>query len=154
MYRNPSSRAFAIAKVACTFLVLLFTTYPAVAADNDERQLSEEQRARLEARIGEIRSRLDLSDQQRAQLEPVLRKDFERRVEVMRQHGVTRESDEQPGMREMRAIRKDLKAVREQTDAEVERILDDRQLEEYRKIRDEARDEMRERVRSRPAGNA
>jgi hypothetical protein len=46
-----------------------------------------------------------------------------------------------------------LKSVREATDAEVERILDARQLAEYRKIQDEARDEMRERLRSRSSGN-
>ena len=49
----------------------------------------------------------------------------------------------------MRAARRDLQAVREETDAQLEGILDDRQLEEYRNIRQEAQEDMRERLRSR-----
>jgi hypothetical protein len=49
----------------------------------------------------------------------------------------------------MRAARRDLKAVREQTDAELERILDDRQFEEYLEMRQEAQEDMHERLRSR-----
>ena len=59
------------------------------------------------------------------------------------------DAEERPGRREMRALRRDLKAVREKTDAEVARILDERQLQEYRKIREEAQDGMRDRMRSR-----
>jgi hypothetical protein len=154
MHRDPGCRSLAMMQAAFTFLVLLFVAYPAAADDQDgQRQLTDEQRARLEARMEEIRSRLDLSDVQKAQLEPVLRKDLETRAEVLRRHGMTREGGERPGRREMRAIRQELKTVREATDAEVERILDARQLAEYRKIQDEARDEMRERLRSRSSGN-
>lgn len=154
MYRNPGSRSFAVMQAALAFLVLLFATYPARADDQGgQRQLTDEQRARLEARMEEIRSRLDLDEAQKAQLEPVLRKDLETRAEVLRKHGITRESDERPGRREMRAIRQELKSAREATDAEVARILDPQQLAEYRKIQDEARDEMRERLRSRSSAN-
>lgn len=126
---------------------LLSIALPAAAADTG--QLTEEQRARIEARFEEIRERLDLSEEQKALLGPVLRKDFEQRAEVMRKHGVTRESEQRPSRSEMRALRRELKAVREATDAEVERILDPGQMAEYRKIREEAQDEMRARARSR-----
>lgn len=123
----------------------------ALADDTGPRQLSEEQRARLEERLTAVRARLDLSEEQKAALEPVLRESFEKRAEVLRSHGVTAES-ERPSRRETRGLVRDLKAVREETDAEVERILDERQMEEYRKIQAEAQDEMRERFREQRSG--
>lgn len=146
MHRHTRNRRFF---TGTALAALLSIALPATAAD--PVQLTDEQRARLDARLEEIRERLDLSEEQKTQLEPVLRKDVEERAEVMRKHGVTRDAEERPGRREMRALRRDLKTVREKTDAEVARILDGRQLQEYRKIRQEAQDEMRERMRSRRA---
>lgn len=139
------------AAVATTVAMTLVTTMapPAAAADADNRQLSEEQRARLDARIEEVRERLDLTDEQKAALDPVLRKDFERRIAILNEHGVTREGGEQPSRREARALRRDLKAAKKEAEKEIAGILDDRQMEEYRKIQDEAREEMRERIRTR-----
>jgi hypothetical protein len=128
-------------------LAWLVIALPAAAAD--DRELSDEQRARLEARIEEVRGRLDLTDEQKAALGPVLRDDFERRIEILRKHGVTREGDERPSRGDARALRRDLKAARERADAELGRILDGRQMEEYRKIQDETRVQMREQARRR-----
>lgn len=141
--------ATTLATILATTMALLVTVLPAAAADADRRQLSEEQRARLEARIEEVRDRLALTDEQKAALEPVLRKDFERRIAILNEHGVTRESDERPSRREARALRRDLKAAKEEAEKEITRILDDRQMEEYRRIQDEAREAMRERIRTR-----
>lgn len=144
MHRRTRNRRFS---TGAALAALLSIALPAAAAD--PVQLTDEQRARLEARFEEIRERLDLSEAQKTQLEPVLRKDLEERAEVMRKYGVTRESEERPSRSEMRALRRDLKAMREATDAEVEQILDPGQMAEYRKIREEAQDEMRERARGR-----
>lgn len=146
---HDTIRSRLVVGAALTAAAVLSIAHPAAAADPAMRQLTDEQRARIEARFEEIGERLELSDEQKAQLEPVLRKDFEKRAEVMRLHGATRESKERPGRGELRALRRDLEAIREKTDAEVERILDQRQLQEYRKIQQEARGEMRERMRSR-----
>lgn len=136
--------------VAGAFFVALLLVAPAIPAagdDDGQRPLSEEQQARLEARMAEIRSRLGLSEEQQAQLAPIVRKSFERRAAVMRQHGLTGEPGQRLGRSETRALMRDLKAVRVETEAEVDQILDDRQMEEFRKIREEARDGARERLR-------
>ena len=154
MPRTGNDRPFNLMPRVLAAIGILFIAVPAPAADAadaSESQLSSEQQARLDARLDEIRTRLDLSDDQRERLEPLLRKDLERRVEVLRKHGMTREPDARPSARQMRAARRDLKLAREQTEAEMKQILDERQFDEYRKIQQEARDEMRERVRSRSA---
>ena len=149
MHRTGNNRRFDFTPRVLAALGFLFIAVAPQAADAGEPQLSSEQQARLDARLDEIRARLDLSDEQRARLEPLLRKDLERRVEVLRKHGMGREADARPSARQMRAARQDLKSAREQTEAEMKEILDERQLDEYRKFQQEARDEMRERARNR-----
>lgn len=146
--RNPFRLRGILGNVAAAAVMVLIGL-PAAAAEAGKRELSEEQRARFEARIEEARSRLELTEAQKTQLEPVLRKDFERRIEILRKHGVTRETEARPTRSEARALRADLKALRDETEAEVDGILDDRQMDEYRKIQDEARQAMREQMRSR-----
>jgi hypothetical protein len=149
MHCTASTRRFLVVRTILALLAMPALAAPAGAAEPAERPLSEEQQARVEARIEEVRQRLELSDEQRAGVESLLRRDFERRVEVLQRHGITREADERPSGQVMRAARRDLKAVREQTDAELERILDDRQFEEYLEMRQEAQEDMHERLRSR-----
>ena len=149
MHCRASNRPIVLLRMMLMSFALLLVAAGAAAAEPTGQVLREEQQARLEARIEEALERLALSDEQRVQFEALLRRDFERRVEVLQRHGMTREAEERPDRRVMRAVRSDLQAVREQTDAELERILDDRQLEEYRRIRQEAQEDMRERLRSR-----
>jgi hypothetical protein len=56
-------------------------------------------------------------------------------------------SAEKPGLRKMRAMRKEMNAVRENTLGELEQILSDEQLEEFKNIQEERQAEMRERMR-------
>lgn len=149
MHPRASTRRVLLVRTMLVILATPFVAASAGAAEPAEPSLSEEQQARVETRIEEVRRRLELSDEQRAEVESLLRRDFERRVEVLQRHGMTRESDQRPSRQAMRAARRDLQAVREETDAQLERILDDRQLEEYRNIRQEAQEDMRERLRSR-----
>ena len=127
---------------------------PLAAGEIGQRQLSEEQRVRMETRMEEIRKRLALSDEQKAQLEPVIRRSFEQRAAVLEQHGVKKERDERLRVREARALKRDLVKIKKQTDDEAARILDSRQMDEYRKIQRETREALRDEVRkrqSRPA---
>jgi hypothetical protein len=127
---------------------------PLAAGEIGQRQLSEEQRVRMETRMEEIRKRLALSDEQKAQFEPVIRRSFEQRAAVLEQHGVKKERDERLRVREARALKRDLVKIKKQTDDEAARILDSRQMDEYRKIQRETREALRDEVRkrqSRPA---
>lgn len=119
------------------------------------QQADSDRLAELEARIEQTRKRLNLTDEQIVRIEPILESNFEATMLVLENHGiefdpdVPREQRERPGFRKMRAISRDLQAVREETAAEMAEVLTDEQMAEYRKIQEERRAELRERIRAR-----
>jgi hypothetical protein len=130
--------------VAALLVAALMSTASTQARD---QQLSEEQRAQIEQRLGEIRARLELTPEQADLLQPILKESFEKRLALLDEHGVSREGGQRPNRRQLRALRDDLKKLRAETDARVDAVLDDRQMAEFEKIQEEMRDQMRERVR-------
>lgn len=107
-----------------------------------------ERAAQAAARLEEIRARLDLSEEQRAAADPILRASFERRAALVQQ---ARAGGERPGFRELRRLRGELDAIAEETDAELAPILTSEQASEWSAIQAELRDEARERLRARRA---
>lgn len=138
-------------RAACAALALaaIAAAGAITSAEAQERKLTEEQRAQIERHVEEIRARLNLSEEQRVRLEPVLRRSFEQRAEVLQRYGVSRDRTERLGFRKARALKSDLDAVRQSSEAEIAAILDERQMIEYRKIQEEMREELRARVRER-----
>lgn len=127
-------------------LLASLTTSQAQQADPD--RLDE-----LDARIEQTRQRLNLTDEQSVQIEPILESNFHASMLVLESHGidlsVPREQRARPNFREMRAIGKELQAVREETAEEMAEFLTEEQMEEYRKIQEERRAEMREQIGAR-----
>jgi Spy/CpxP family protein refolding chaperone len=127
-------------------LLASLTTSQAQQADPD--RLDE-----LDARIEQTRQRLNLTDEQSVQIDPILESNFHASMLVLESHGidlsVPREQRARPNFREMRAIGKELQAVREETAEEMAEILTEEQMEEYRKIQVERRAEMREQIGAR-----
>ena len=117
------------------------------------QQVGSDRAAELEVRIEQTKQRLNLTDEQVAQIEPVLESSFEASMLVLEDHGIDlaipRDQRERPGFRKMRAISRDLKAVREETAEEMAEILTDEQMVEYRKIQEERRAQLREQIRAR-----
>ena len=119
------------------------------------QQADPDRAAELEDRIEQTKQRLNLTDEQLAQIEPSLESSLEAKALVLENHGidldpdVPRDQRERPGFRKMRAVSKDLQAVREETATEMAEILTDEQMEEYRKIQEERRVALRERIRAR-----
>ena len=111
--------------------------------------------AELEGRIEQAKQRLNLTDEQIAQIGPILKSSFEATLQVLENHGVefNREAAQGPrerlSFREMKAIRMDLQAVREETVAEMADVLTGQQMEEYLEIQEERRADLRERIRAR-----
>lgn len=134
--------------VIATIIGLMASLTTSLAQQVDPDRLAE-----LEARIEQTKQRLNLTDQQVAQIEPVLESSFEASMLVLEDHGidltVPRDQRERPGFRKIRAIAKDLKAVREETAEEMAEILTDEQMKEYREIQEERRAELREQIRGR-----
>ncbi|MEM9301712.1 MAG: hypothetical protein AAGE01_06355 [Pseudomonadota bacterium] len=103
----------------------------------------------FQARMAENAARLNLTDEQRADLEPILRANFEETRALLQKHGLGQGATERPGLRQMRALQKDMKPVRERTDRQVAEILSDEQMAEFRLIQDERREQMRAEIRAR-----
>ena len=141
----------AFARMACAGLAaaLIAAAAAVPSAEAQERRLTDDQRAQLEQYLEQVRARLNLSEEQRAQIEPALRRSFEERAEILQRYGVGRDESQRPGFREARAMKSDLEEARKNNDAEVEKILDDRQMAEYRKIQEEMREQIRQRMRER-----
>lgn len=118
-------------------------------AQAQQRQLTEEQRAQIEARLAEVRKRLDLSAEQEAKLEPILRASFAERLALLDSYGLSRDGAERPSLRQMQALGGEMADIRKATEKQVAAVLDPRQMAEFRKIQDEMREQIRARIRER-----
>lgn len=119
-----------------------------------EPQLSDEQIAQLEQRIADTQARLNLSEQQKEQVRPILKTGAQARRQVLEKHGIDLSAagagnQGRMGFREMRSLRSDMEAVREETNRELATVLSDEQFAEWQAIQEERRAEFRERMRAR-----
>ncbi|WP_129782341.1 hypothetical protein [Peristeroidobacter soli] len=145
---SASMTAFKGVLVAMVAVAAMGAAGP-VAAQARERQLTEEQRAQIEARLAEVRKRLDLSAEQEAKLEPILRDSFAKRLALLDSYGLSRDGAERPSLRQMQALGGEMADIREATEKQVATVLDQRQMAEFRKIQDEMREQIRARIRER-----
>lgn len=128
-------------------LALLFAPLTGLAASVDP--------ARAEAIRAEflaIQEQIDLTDEQRAQLEPILAEHAEAARAVLAEHGIDPAAGRSGGHadpRKLRALAKDLQPLREETDRKIATILTPDQLATYRAIQEEQRAAMRDKLRGR-----
>ena len=105
------------------------------------------------SQMQETLQRLELTDEQMAAVKPVLESSAAAREEIMANYGMDAESretsGERPGRRQLRAMKKELDAVQDKTMQDLEQILTDEQLAEFKLIQQERQSAMRERMRSR-----
>jgi hypothetical protein len=145
---NQSSNSLRAKIAAAAAVLACMVTAPNAWTETAKRQLTEEQRAQIEQRLAEIRTRLELSPEQEATLKPILRDSFEKRMALLKDSGLT-ENGQRPDRQQMRALRDEMARLRKDTEAQVDTVLDERQMAEFRKIQDEMRDQLRERARER-----
>ena len=111
----------------------------------------EDRAAQVEQRIEEARTRLDLTDEQLDRMAPVLEESMEARRRILSSYGIDLErrsgSAGRLGLRQARAMRQELETVRVDMLNELEAILNDDQLDEFKRIQQERKAEMRDRIR-------
>jgi hypothetical protein len=116
----------------------------AIAGEDRAAQAQEQMKKTIE--------RLDLTDEQIDRVKPILEDARASRQAIMGKYGVDPEGDAGSGkkldMRQARAMRNELNAVQDGTNAELKKILSAEQFEEFKVIQQEVRDQVRERVRS------
>ena len=127
--------------------VLFVASAPALA-----QQIDPERHEDIEARVEQAKQRLNLTDEQVEQIKPVIKSNAEATKRILESHGidlsVPKEQRNQPSMREMRALGKDMKALRLETTEQMAAILTDEQFEEFLTMQEERRDEMRDKIRA------
>ena len=117
---------------------------------------TDERRAEVEARLEAARERLQLSDEQEEQLVPILGESLEATMAVLEKHGVSLQegaggrANRRRNLRRLRALGSDLDEVREALLAKIEAagFLTDQQFAEFKKIQEEQRATLRERMRA------
>jgi Spy/CpxP family protein refolding chaperone len=139
--QNAGMKRLAIAAA----LVALLAPGTHFAAEESQTEMAQEH-------MRQIFERLELTDEQIDKVKPVLEESAAAQQAILSCYGMDRESRqdsaEKPGLREMRAMRKEMETVRKSTLGELERILSDEQLEEFTSIQEERRAEMKKRLRA------
>ena len=131
--------------IGATIICLLSASSPGIA--------QEDRAAAAKERMEETRARLNLSDEQVEALTPVLKQSMTAQQSILSKYGVNLEGGsnggQQLGLREARAMKKELDVVRTETLDTVDDILTDEQFDEFKRIQEERRAEMRQRIRAR-----
>ena len=97
-----------------------------------------------------IKDRLNLTEEQSEKFEPIILYQWEKRMAVMKKHGISRESNlskKKIGFRQLREIKKDMDKINKDIEKKLIKVLNKDQLVEYKKIQEENRIEMRARLR-------
>ncbi len=97
-----------------------------------------------------IKDRLNLTEEQSEKFEPIILYQWEKRMAVMKKHGISRESNlskKKIGFRQLREIKKDMDKINKEIEKKLIKVLSNDQLVEYKKIQEENRIEMRARLK-------
>ena len=97
-----------------------------------------------------IKDRLNLTKEQSEKFEPIILYQWEKRMAVMKKHGISRESNlskKKISFRQLREIKKDMDKINKDIEKKLIKVLNKDQLVEYKKIQEENRIEMRARLR-------
>ena len=97
-----------------------------------------------------IKDRLNLTEEQSEKFEPIILYQWEKRMAVMKKHGISLESNlskKKIGFRQLREIKKDMDKINKEIEKKLIKVLSNDQLVEYKKIQEENRIEMRARLK-------
>lgn len=103
----------------------------------------------FQTQLQQTAEQLALSDEQLAELTPVLRTQFDETQALLKRHRLDRNSAAPLDRRTLLAFSTELNALREATEPQVAAILTEAQMAAYRKNQDEQRARMRAQFRSR-----
>lgn len=127
---------------------LLILAFPAYGQDKFP---SDTQKQQFEQYLENVSQRLQLTEAQRTDLEPILSKSFEDRMNILQSYGFSKETRPKLSLRKKLALRSDMNELRDQTRQDVSGILNDHQLDEFLEIQEENRKQMRKRSDKKPS---
>lgn len=133
------------------FLVGLVLSLPAVAQQPGPSP--EQREERMQAHVDSIAAHLDLSNDQKAAVKPILLESMKKRIKRLLQfRDQTEDKRRRAKRRAARSLRDDLEAIDETTDDQLEEHLSNEQMKTYLEYREKQREEMREALRNRRGG--
>jgi hypothetical protein len=106
-----------------------------------QQQPPQAQTDRAKQRLQEIKERLQITPEQMEQLRPVLLDEFQKMKAVRDKYG-----DGNQRRREKMKMARELKSIQNDTDEKLKTILSKQQMEELKKLREEWREQFRERA--------
>ena len=137
-------------KLLLNILLASFVTAFAMTVNADDTL---ERSAQAEQQIEAIKARLNLTEEQKQQVAPILENSMERRQSILKNYGIDLENHEaksgkKMGFRTARKLKKEMDEARSKTLTELKSVLTDVQLTEYKKIQEEMSRKRRSRMKS------
>lgn len=105
-------------------------------------------RINLEQQFEKMAAELNLTEEQKTAVRPILEDSFAKRRAVMEKHGVG-PGKGRPDRKTMRSMRPEMQAIRQDTDQQLSGVLSDEQMKQLQQKRKEARARMREYAKDR-----
>ena len=146
--------ALRFSSILTSLLILL--SFPLDAQTTEPREPIVKQREaaaeRISTQVKGALERLQLNDEQREAVRPIIEANFEQRLAVLQKHGINpknRDATKRPSIRKMLALRNDLGKVVNKTEKELRKVLSDEQMNVWKELEKERREQMRERFRRR-----
>ncbi|MEM9997081.1 MAG: hypothetical protein AAF809_05225 [Bacteroidota bacterium] len=144
----PTSTRFHGASLLNLALLVLFSLLLAAPAFAQPTEPSDEARERLRAQVDATLDRLDVTDEQRAAVAPILEASMLERLAVLQEYGIDPQNPSangRPSIRTMRKMRGDIEDVQERTEEQLEEHLTDDQIDAWKDIEKERQAQMRAR---------
>lgn len=128
--------------------MILTLSAAAFTTEAQDRQLSDEQVAKIEAQVEQTQARLNVTDEQANLLSPLLVDNFEKRATILQSYGIAEGTAPNLSVRQKLNLRKEMQAQTEATTSQVAEILTDEQMTEFEKIQEDAREAFKARIQS------
>lgn len=150
------TRTLALAPPASTrlrhlFLLTLLSLLLAAPVFAQPTEPSDDAREHLRAQVDATLDRIDVTDEQRTAVAPILEASMLDRLAVMQEYGIDPQNPSangRPGIRTMRKMRGDIEEIQERTESQLEAHLTEDQLDTWKEIEEERQAEMRARFRN------
>jgi len=146
--------ALRFSSILTSLLILLSFPLDAQTDEPSEPTLKQREAAveRIRTQVKGALESLQLNDEQREAVRPIIEANFEQRLAVLQKHGIdlkNREANKRPSLGKMLKLRKDLGKVGDKTEKELGKVLNDDQMKVWKELEKKRREQMRERLRSR-----
>lgn len=136
-------------RLLVSVVAMVFATSAIAQANFDPSNIDAEA---IEERLIAIKEELKLTDEQLEQIGPILTEGAQKRRAYLEENQETLQnarSSGRPNLRELAGLRRGMRKIDGETDKALGEVLDEEQLKGIKKLREEMRDELRQRAQER-----